>query len=358
MNIELKAAPSFSSVEGMSRKQGAKKLAAGLLGNIVILALLVWGIGPTGKKPVVARRVQMVSMARLPEAARLPEVVKPVAPLKSRPVPKAKIFEAPRPDKAPILELPAPPRIEPARVEAKVILPEIEAPSMPAPKPVVGTFASTEPPVGRAERQTAQIATGGFGSSTVKIEPKPSPAIVTAGLFARQEPSMSSKAGERARLETQSGFESSQIVGQRNVKRAAAEVGALGGNEPSVPRARSTTMTLAGSFDSSPASPKSNRLEPRTNTESEFRGVEILRKPRPLYTEEARRLGIEGEVHLRILFGADGRLKVLEVVRGLGHGLDENAALAASQIQFRPASKQGQTMEQSAIVRVQFQLAN
>lgn len=93
------------------------------------------------------------------------------------------------------------------------------------------------------------------------------------------------------------------------------------------------------------------------SAEFNTKAVEILGKPRPLYTEEARRLRIEGAVLLRILFGADGRLRVQSIVRGLGHGLDENAALAASQIQFRPATQNGQAIDQSAVIRVQFQLA-
>src|SRR2546429_2735180 len=52
----------------------------------------------------------------------------------------------------------------------------------------------------------------------------------------------------------------------------------------------------------------------------------------PAYTEEARRLRIEGEVVLEVVFGASGKLHVVRVVRGLGHGLDENAVRAAEQI--------------------------
>jgi TonB family protein len=85
--------------------------------------------------------------------------------------------------------------------------------------------------------------------------------------------------------------------------------------------------------------------------------VEILSKPRPLYTEEARRLRIEGEVLLEVLFTASGHARVERILSGLGHGLDEAATASATQIQFRPALRAGQPIDQTAIVHITFQLA-
>jgi len=85
--------------------------------------------------------------------------------------------------------------------------------------------------------------------------------------------------------------------------------------------------------------------------------VEIVSKPNPVYTEEARQLKLEGEVLLEVLFSADRQLHVNRVVRGLGHGLDEAAIAAASKIQFKPASRNGSPVDSTAIVHVIFQLA-
>lgn len=85
--------------------------------------------------------------------------------------------------------------------------------------------------------------------------------------------------------------------------------------------------------------------------------LEILSKPRPDYTDEARRLRIEGEVLLEALFPATGQIRVLRVLRGLGHGLDENAFKAAMAIRFRPAIEHGQPLDTVANVRIVFQLA-
>ena len=87
------------------------------------------------------------------------------------------------------------------------------------------------------------------------------------------------------------------------------------------------------------------------------RSVEILSKPRPAYTEDARRQRIEGEVLLKILFAASGEVRVLGTVRGLGHGLDENAIAAAEAIRFRPAERAGMAADSTAIVHIVFQLA-
>jgi TonB family protein len=85
--------------------------------------------------------------------------------------------------------------------------------------------------------------------------------------------------------------------------------------------------------------------------------VEITYKPNPIYTDEARNLKLEGEVLLEVEFAANGQLHVNRVVRGLGHGLDEAAVAAANKMRFKPALRNGQPMDSTAIVHVVFQLA-
>jgi TonB family protein len=85
--------------------------------------------------------------------------------------------------------------------------------------------------------------------------------------------------------------------------------------------------------------------------------VEITYKPNPVYTNEARNLKLEGEVLLEVEFAANGQLHVNRVVQGLGHGLDEAAIAAANKMRFKPASRNGQAMDSTAIVHVVFQLA-
>jgi TonB family protein len=85
--------------------------------------------------------------------------------------------------------------------------------------------------------------------------------------------------------------------------------------------------------------------------------VEIIFKPNPVYTEEARQLKLEGEVLLEVMFRINGQLQVNRVLRGLGHGLDEAAIAAANKMRFKPALRNGQPVDSTAIVHVVFQLA-
>jgi len=87
------------------------------------------------------------------------------------------------------------------------------------------------------------------------------------------------------------------------------------------------------------------------------RAVEILSKPKPVYTDQARGRRIEGEVLLQVLFAASGQVRVLATVRGLGYGLDENAVAAAEAIRFRPAERAGVAADSTAVVHIVFQLA-
>jgi TonB family protein len=86
--------------------------------------------------------------------------------------------------------------------------------------------------------------------------------------------------------------------------------------------------------------------------------VDILSKPRTAYTAEARALGLEGEVLVEVVFEAGGTVRVVRLIKGLGHGLDENALVAARGIHFRPARQGGVAVDATAVVHIQFQLAD
>jgi TonB family protein len=59
-----------------------------------------------------------------------------------------------------------------------------------------------------------------------------------------------------------------------------------------------------------------------------------------------------------VVFSATGQIRIVNVMRGLGHGLDESAVRAAQQIQFKPALKDGQPTDSEAVIHVEFQLAS
>ena len=85
--------------------------------------------------------------------------------------------------------------------------------------------------------------------------------------------------------------------------------------------------------------------------------VDLLDKPRPEYTAEGRRLKLEGDVVIDVVFLANGTMQVNRVISGLGHGLDEAAVRAAQQIKFKPAKRDGQPVDYPARVRIEFRMA-
>ncbi len=84
--------------------------------------------------------------------------------------------------------------------------------------------------------------------------------------------------------------------------------------------------------------------------------LEILFKPKPAYTVEARELRLEGEVALQVVFQANGTIRVVRVLSGLGHGLDEAAQQAALRVRFKPATRGGVPVDTNATIKISFEL--
>jgi len=93
------------------------------------------------------------------------------------------------------------------------------------------------------------------------------------------------------------------------------------------------------------------------SSEPETTRVEVISKPAVRYPAEARQLGIEGDVVLSVTFSASGQVVVRGVLRGLGHGLDEEAVREAQQIRFRPATVNGRAIDVTTRVTIDFQIA-
>lgn len=131
---------------------------------------------------------------------------------------------------------------------------------------------------------------------------------------------------------------------------------ATGDGSGRVSASRVGGVRQAGFGDADVAAPATVRSRP-AEVAARVIPAEILSKPSPIYTPEARSLKIEGEVLLEVVLGSDGRLHVTKVVRGLGHGLDDAAVKAAEQIRFKPAQKDGQPTDSTAVLHIIFQLA-
>lgn len=82
----------------------------------------------------------------------------------------------------------------------------------------------------------------------------------------------------------------------------------------------------------------------------------LEREVKPLYTDEGRRRGVEGDVVMEVVVRADGTVGSVRVVQGLGSGLDARAADAVRQWRFAPARRHGRAVDVLVEVAVEFRL--
>jgi protein TonB len=82
----------------------------------------------------------------------------------------------------------------------------------------------------------------------------------------------------------------------------------------------------------------------------------LQREVKPLYTDEGRRRGVEGEVVMEVIVRSDGTVGSVRVLRGLGSGLDQRASEAVRQWMFSPARRFGSPVDVVVEVAVEFKL--
>jgi TonB family protein len=78
----------------------------------------------------------------------------------------------------------------------------------------------------------------------------------------------------------------------------------------------------------------------------------------PLYSDDARRAGVEGVVVALAQIDANGRVNTARVVRGLGFGLDQNALVAVRQWRFHPGVRHGLAAPMDVEIEIGFTLRN
>lgn len=223
-------------------------------------------------------------------------------------------------------------------------LPEVK-PEIPKQIVRMNTFSTGSSAESTIVRPASQVQTGGFG------DPNGIPAK------ANQTRAVNIAAAGSFDLPSGPGY-GNGTGGAKGARGVIASSGfgngtAIPDPHPSAPRA---AVQQGGFGDADVAAAPTVRSQ-ATPAPVKIVPAEILSKPTPVYTEEARRLKIEGEVLLEVVLEASGRLRVVRVVRGLGHGLDDSAVKAAEQIHFKPAMKDGQPYDSSAVLHIIFQLA-
>ena len=84
--------------------------------------------------------------------------------------------------------------------------------------------------------------------------------------------------------------------------------------------------------------------------------AQVISKPEPQYTEEARKNQVTGTVILRAVFNSTGQVTNISARAGLPYGLTERAIAAARQIKFTPATKDGRPVSMYIQLEYNFSL--
>lgn len=259
------------------------------------------------------------------------------------PSPTALRLAAPQPQPKPRVEDAPAPEV---KISAKKL--DVPTPVVPAiPKQGVRTnlFSTGSSAPQTIQRPAQQVQTGGFGDPNGV----PAKTVQTRAVNIAQAGGFDMPVGPGSGNGT---------GGSSGMKGVVASSGFGGGVATTSARSTSTeTVHQAGFGSGDVAAPPTVQSHPAEQAATKMTPAEILSKPTPIYTQEARTHKIEGEVLLEVVFEATGKLRVLRIVKGLGHGLDDSAVRAAQQIRFKPALRDGQPSDSTAVVHIIFQLA-
>jgi TonB family protein len=271
------------------------------------------------------------------------EVTELIVPTTPPPLPKVKVQPPPKlppPPKPPKIELearkiemPKPkPEPKPIQMEAKLAMPVIKEEKQAivlAPQPKAALAAAMPAQNPQVKPSTAPVHLG----QTFGVTPNPN-ATRPATIAAIGNP----YGGTQGPAVAPHGVVGSTGIG--NGLNSGSNAGTVG----RVASAGIPAVTTVSYVQKVAAVPQETNLE-------------VISKPPVQYTAEAKQLRVQGDVVLRVTFLANGQVTVQGVLRGLGHGLDEEARRVAQQIRFRPATRDGRPVDLTTNITISFQLA-
>jgi TonB family protein len=300
-------------------------------------------------------KVKPKLLARTEIPKQLPKIKPFVPPKPVIPPPVAK--EIPKPIEAPHIAAAAP---KPA---PQIVTPEPRPAPALRPQVHTGVFGSEE--AAKKVEAPKQVTIGGFGDPNgVKANPdtKQPTLLAKVGGFDRPmgEGDNGGRGGQGRGVVRTTAFGSvdGSGSGTNTNSRGTVQTGAFGAAETgngTGGHGRSGKISTGGFGDNTTVAQAQpvQRLKVQAPATTP---VEIVSKPKPVYTQEARNLHLEGEVSIEVVFTASGSVRVLRVIRGLGHGLDQAAEQAASQIRFHPGTRDGVPVDTTATVHIVFEL--
>jgi TonB family protein len=319
----------------------------------VLLAMVVVSLPLLFPEHLSLRMIYQVTPIAAPVTEVPIEPERPVVQKKSQPIPVkpigpvrvAKLF-APQPLVAPKPKAPEQPNAEVPKLEPVLAHPKFDTsmaqPERPREPVKTGLLNTDSAPAPALKVAAEKVQTGGFGDPHGFASDKPD-----------------AKHGNVARLgsfELPSGPGYGNGTGGANGARGVVAAG-FGNSAPAAATSTAHSAVQSGGFGSVQIAPVAKPTTKRSEDAPAIQPVVIMSKQNPIYTDEARKLGIEGEVLVEVIFRASGQVETVRVVKGLGHGLDEAALHAAEQIRFKPAIQEGHAVDFPAIAHIIFQLA-
>jgi TonB family protein len=319
--------------------------------NLSILATILI-IGMTAKR-VIQQHYEMTELIVPAMPKPEPPKVRTVLPKLPPPPPETPKLVLEQP-KIQVQQPPKPPEPKPIQMEAKIQVPAMQPKQQQvvlAPQPKAAMTAAMPAQNNQVKPSTAPVHLGEtFGATPNPNASRPATIAAIGNPYGGMQGPSVAPHGVVGSTGIGNGLKSGSNAGiQGQVASAGIPSNAAGTGNTS----------YAGKVGSAgiPAASTAPVVRPMTQQQVQATDLEVISKPAVQYTAEARQLKVEGDVVLRVTFLASGQVVVQGVVRGLGHGLDEEARRVAEQIRFHPATRNGQAVDTTTTITITFQLA-
>jgi TonB family protein len=319
--------------------------AACINGTILAIILI---IGMTARHVLVEHHYEMTELI-------VPQ--NPPPPIKVKMPELPKVPPPPTPPKITLdeqkIQMPKPkPEPKPIEMEAKLAMPvvkEAKPAIILAPQPKAALTAAMPAQNNTVKPSTAPVHLGQtFGATPNPNAFKPATIAAIGNPYGGMQGPAVAPHGVVGSAGIGNGLKSGSNAGTVGKVASAGIPGATGTSNASYGKVASAGIPVQ---TAQAAVPIKTTVAPAATT------LEVLSKPPVQYTSEARQLGVQGDVVLRVTFLATGQVVVQGVIHGLGHGLDEEARRVASQIRFRPATQNGKAVDLTTNIVITFQLA-
>ena len=334
----------------------ASILTSTILNGAILAALIIFGTVAHHELAVRKMETTEIVFPTTPPPPPPPVKMPPAPKVPEPPKPAEIKLETPK-IKMPKIEMK--PEVKPIEMKAEVALPKLTAAKpqivlAPQPKAAIANAAAPalEP---QKKPSTAPVHFGDLNGATPNPNAsKPATVAAIGNPYGGNQGKAEAPRGVVGSAGFGNGIKSGSSAGNSGKVASAGIPGgtgfAPGGGSGSSPgRVASAGIPAMVSASNTPTA--------AVSTEAKTTPPVLVSHSQPEYTAEGRQLKIQGDVVLRVTIKPSGEMVVLNVIRGLGHGLDESAMRSASTYRFQPATRNGQPVEFTTNIIIKFQTA-